>query len=130
MNFVNILLKKNVLKKSLIQLTTKDFLCRNANTGESCYSYMKDARPRTYYANVERPIEALKAVTDSIEYTSLNEIDDIFQLCAFAGKVTLVNFNTFCNQSVLERPLILESHGICFYCTCLCLFIFHLNIGR
>ncbi|KAH8292595.1 hypothetical protein KR018_010171 [Drosophila ironensis] len=87
-------------------LSNKDFLCSNS-VSQSCYARLQGVSPKTYYASVENPIEALRSVAAKREHNTIDASGKLARpaKCA-AGKAVIVSFE----DAKESREATLESH--------------------
>lgn len=107
-NLVAPLVKDNMVVAFLEEnLSSKDFLCTNVPSGSSCYANLQHISPKTYYANVEDPFEALRSVSKEREFNSVDMSGKLTTgLTCKPGKVVFVNFD----NDEKERGAVLEAH--------------------
>ncbi|XP_037948971.1 V-type proton ATPase subunit S1-like [Teleopsis dalmanni] len=88
-------------------LANSDFLCANEKTSQSCYAHLQGVPQKTFYANVENPSDALRAISKKQENNYVTKTGELQSpISCEAGKVVLVNFE----NSLGERAAALESH--------------------
>lgn len=88
-------------------LSAKDFLCTNTQSAASCYAHLQGVSPKTFYANVENPVEALRAVATEREFNSVDKSGKLATpLPCDSGKVVFVNFES----TKSDRGATLEAH--------------------
>lgn len=90
-------------------LSNKDFSCsKSKTTSESCYAQLQGVSPKTYYASVENPIEAISSVAQNQEDNSVDKSGRLSNPLECApGKVVYVSFSDLSNK---DRASTLEAH--------------------
>lgn len=69
------------------QLSTKDFLC-------GCFDHLQATHPKTYYASVENPVQALSSLNKSQEYYTIGANGNLEESLNLAqDKIFFINFD-------------------------------------
>lgn len=91
------------------QLTGRDFLCHKAAGGDTCYAHLQGYSPKTFYASVQSPSEALRAISEKREYNIVDSEGNLqAPLKCEIGKITFVNFDDLAEDN--ERNANLAAH--------------------
>lgn len=88
-------------------LSVSDLSCHNVDSAQSCYAHLRSVSPKTYYAQVESPLEALRTLTQQRAHVSIDaEGQFSAPVEAKPGNVYFVNFDSV----KLSRGATLEAH--------------------